>query len=102
VVVAVETLAPDERPDLRGQSRFAWASLIDDQVHPVKVAVVEVLRLVGGPLSARDLWLIGVGEPAYSTVCYHVKALADLGLIEQTHRRPARGSVEKFYVIRAG
>jgi hypothetical protein len=97
--MTVEVLPQGERPSLRRQPRFDWTALIDAQVHPIKVAVVEALRWVGGPLSARELWLIGVGEPVYGNVAYHVKTLADDGLLTQTAKAPARGSVEKFYVL---
>lgn len=40
-----------------------------------------------------------IGEPKYGNVAYHVKALADLGFIQQTHKRPARGTMEKFYAL---
>jgi hypothetical protein len=92
-------LSSAERPALRRQPQFAWPSLIECQVHPVKVAAVEALRWIGGPLSARELWLIGMGDPAYATVCHHVKFLLDLGFIELTHQRPRRGAMEKFYVL---
>ncbi len=98
--MTVETLRQGERPPLRRQARFAWPVLIDSQVHPVKVAVVEALRWIGGPLSARELWLLGVGEPVYGTVAYHVKNLADLGLIVQAAEAPTRGSLEKFYRVK--
>ncbi len=97
--MTVEVLRPGERPSLRQQPSFDWTALIDAQVHPIKVAVVEVLRWIGGPLSARELWLIGVSDPVYGNVAYHVKCLVDDGLLIQTAKAPARGSVEKFYVL---
>src|SRR3954454_17573416 len=96
--MTVEVLRQGERPSLRRQPRFDWPGLLDSQVHPVKVAVVEALRWVGGPLSAREVWLMDIGEPEYVTVAYHVKSLVDLGLLTQVASSPARGSVEKFHV----
>lgn len=96
--MSIEVLRQGERPSLRRQPRFDWPALIDSQVHPVKVAVIEALRWVGGPLSAREVWLMGVGEPEYGTVAYHVKTLVDLGLLTHVASSPARGSVEKFHV----
>ena len=61
--------------------------------------MIEALRWLGGPLSAREIWLLGVGEPKYGTVAYHVKALVDLGLLIQAAESPRRGSLEKFYVL---
>ncbi len=97
--MTVELLPPGARPNLRGQPTFGWLALIDSQVHPVKVAVIEALQWVGGPLSAREIWLMGTGEPEYGTVAYHVKALLKLGLITLAAMSPARGSLEKFYVL---
>lgn len=92
-------LPAGERPRLYPQPLVPWPSLIECHIHPVKIAAVEALRWIGGPLSAKELWLMKVGEPKYGNVAYHVKALADLGLIEQTHARPARGTMEKFYAL---
>jgi len=76
--------------------------LINEEIHPIKVASIEALRVIGGPLSARELWLIGVGDgAAYGTVAYHVRALADLKVTVQTHKAPARGAEEKFYALRS-
>lgn len=100
--MTVERLAPGERPQLRRPRPFVWDRLIELEIHPVKIAVIETLRVIGGPLSARDLWLIGVGGGVgYQAVAYHVRALADCEITEQTHKVPARGSEEKFYVLRA-
>jgi hypothetical protein len=96
---AIVRLPEGERPPLKRQPRVSWPSLIDYHVHPVQVAVVEAMRWIGGPLSARELWLVEVGEPAYQNVAYHVRVLVDLGLMEQTHKSAARGSEEKFYVL---
>jgi hypothetical protein len=97
--MTVETLSPGERPKLRHQSTSGWPVLIESQVHPVKVAVIEVLRWVGGPLSAREVWLMGVGELDYGIVAYHVRSLVELGVLTHTANTPARGSVEKFHVL---
>jgi hypothetical protein len=81
---------------------LGWDALIDQEAHPIKVAAMEALRVIGGPLSARELWLIDIGAGApYGTVAYHVRAMADLKVIVQTHKAPARGSEEKFYVLRS-
>jgi hypothetical protein len=36
--------AADERPPVRKQSQIPWPSFINQQIHPVKVAIVEALR----------------------------------------------------------
>lgn len=97
--MTVVLLPAGERPRLCPQPPVSWPSLIDCHIHPVKIATVEALRWIGGPLSAMELWLMKVGEPKYGNVAYHVKALADLGLIRQTHERSARGTMEKFYAL---
>jgi hypothetical protein len=97
--MTVETLPSGERPQLRRQSAPRWPTLIESQVHPVKVAVIEAMQWVGGPLSAREIWLMDVGEPAFGTVAYHVKTLVELGVLTHIANSPARGSVEKFHVL---
>jgi predicted transcriptional regulator len=72
--------------------------LIESQVNPVKVAVIEALHWVGGPLSAHEVWLMGVGAEL-STVAYHVKTLVDLGILTHVAEAPVRGSLEKFHVL---
>lgn len=93
------SLPAGERPPLRRQPGFPWPALIELHVHPVKVGVIEALRWVGGPVSAKELWRLGVGEPDYGIVAYHVKALADHSFLEHVAASPARGSAEKFYVL---
>lgn len=100
--VPVEVLPPGTRPPVLDQNPPALQALVDQQVHPVKIAVLEAFRWVGGPLSARELWRIGLGEPGYPNVAYHVKALSELGFIEVTHESPTRGVVEKFYAVKIG
>jgi hypothetical protein len=97
--MTIKRLPPGERPHLQRQAEIRWQPLVDNDVHPVKVAVVEALRWVGGPLSAREIWLMGVGEPLYGNVAYHFKVLVDLGLLKQSAESPARGSAERFYVV---
>lgn len=95
----VITIPAGERPPLRSQGPFCWSALIDQHVHPLKVAIVEALAWVGGPLSAKELWLLDVGDPNYGNVLYHLTAMIDLGVLRRTHESPARGSAEKFYVL---
>jgi predicted transcriptional regulator len=103
-VEAVPPILPKDRPPFRKASRkrFDWSRVIDSHVHEVKVAVIEALNWIGGPLSAKELWLIfGPQRYPYPTVAFHVKALAKAGLVQQTDARQARGSSEKYYVLGA-
>jgi hypothetical protein len=96
----VISLSSGDRPPVGVRlRRVPWPVLVDTHVHPVRLAVVEAFGWIGGPLSARELWLLGVGEPVYDNVAYHVRFLLELGLLRQTHRSKARGSHEKFYVL---
>jgi hypothetical protein len=95
----VITIPAGERPPLLSQEPACWSVLIDKTVHPLKVAIVEALAWVGGPLSAKELWLLDVGDPKYGNVAYHLTALIDLEVLKRTHESPARGSAEKFYVL---
>jgi hypothetical protein len=82
----------------RGKPSFGWDGLVPRVVHPLRVAIVEALWWVDLPLSATDFTkLIDDEEFGLSCIAYHVKRLAETGVIRVVRRRPVRGSVEKFY-----
>jgi len=72
-------------------------------VHPLKVAIVEALLWIGEPLSAVQLGKVfrGVGDGfRESNVRYHVRHLAEVGVLEATATRASnegRTSREKFF-----
>jgi hypothetical protein len=62
-----------------------WESFLPQFVHPVKVAVVEVLLYMGEPLSAAQLARLFSGEGdgfRESNVRYHLRHLAKVGVLD--------------------
>jgi hypothetical protein len=77
---------------------FDWASLVPHIVNPTKVAIIEAMWWVNEPLSATDLTkLVGDGDVNLSRISYHLRTIAEAGVIVKTGERPVRGSLEKFY-----
>lgn len=96
------SIASSVRPPLIEGARppHDWSPEIAAYVHDVKVAIIEALDWIGGPLSATELWLVlGPGHYEYQTVLNHVRSLAKRKCIEQVDVRPARGSEEKYFVL---
>jgi DNA-binding transcriptional ArsR family regulator len=61
--------------------------------HPLRGEILQ--KLEGGPSSPKRI-SDALGEPL-PNVAYHIRVLVDLGLLEPTKIRPARGAVEHFY-----
>jgi hypothetical protein len=81
---------------------FDWANLVALTVHPTKVAIVEALKCVGGPLSATELAeILKEGGHNLDMVIYHAGGLVKLGVLELAHIRRVRGARERFYFFRA-
>jgi hypothetical protein len=77
-----------------------WEPFLPHLVHPVKVAIVEALLWIGEPLSAVQFGrlLRGAGEGCReSNVRYHLKHLAEIGVLEPISTDPERGPREKFF-----
>jgi len=96
-------LLPNERPGTRKEveGEFDWHRLIPASVHPAKVAIIEAMAWVRQPLSAKELWkVLGVNNWSEGVIAHHVRALAELSLIEATDHRSVRGARETYYVLR--
>jgi hypothetical protein len=64
-------------------------------VHPLRLRVFLHL-LENGEASPKEMATVA-GAPLQN-VCYHVRGLVDLGLIECVREEPRRGSTEHYYV----
>jgi hypothetical protein len=97
---------PADSPGLVGcpggaiERTFDWASLIPQIVHPDKVAIIEAMYYIDLPMSALDLHITTGGERALSHTAYHVRVLAESGVIRKVSQRERRGATQKFYVLR--
>lgn len=76
-----------------------WEALALSVVHPLRVAVLELLGMDGGRrLSPSDM-AFELQLPL-SNVNYHVTELCKAGLIEIVKERAVRGATEHFYKVR--
>lgn len=80
---------------------FNWESLIPHLVHPVKVAMIEAMQWIDVPLSPRELDLIFEEKWGVSLVAYHMRTLADVGVVVRVHQQAVRGAVQSFYSLTA-
>ena len=75
---------------------FDWSAFVP-LVHPMKTAIIEAMCWVDDPLSANLLSHMTGGRYTLQYVSYHVKTLAEAGLIVQVKRRQVRGATERLY-----
>jgi hypothetical protein len=80
---------------------FNWDVLIPISVHPVKVAIIEALQWITVPLSPRELDRIFDEEYGVSLVSYHMRTLAEVGVVERVRQQAVRGAVQSFYTLAA-
>jgi hypothetical protein len=81
--------------------RFNWDVLIPISVHPAKVAIIEAMQWIAVPLSPRELDRIFDEEYGVSLVSYHMRTLADIGVVEKVRQQAVRGAVQNFYTLAA-
>jgi hypothetical protein len=87
----------DVIPSWDGQT-VDWETLVAHVIHPAKVAIIEALAWIGRPLSPSLMEEVLKGNGLYlSLIAYHVKGLAEMGLLEIVATKPARGALERFY-----
>jgi len=80
---------------------FNWDSLIRLLVHPVKVAIIEAMEWVEVPVSPRELDRILDEQFGVSLVSYHMRTLADVGVVEKVRQQSVRGALQTFYSLSA-
>lgn len=75
----------------------AWETSLFSLLHPVQIAAVEAFDRIDQPLSSLLVYeVLGRAWPL-GTVAYHVRRLADKGVLEERYREPRRGATEHFY-----
>jgi hypothetical protein len=84
-------------------SEMAEAALlaaVPQFLHPAKVAIIEALVWMDEPLSPTQLQAVLEGPQwDLSLMSYHVKQLAEKGVLECVRREQVRGAVQTFYAI---
>jgi hypothetical protein len=77
--------------------QFDWSLLVPHVVHPLQVAVIEALLWIGQPLSSADLEKVFGLKFNVSLLAYHVRKLAETGVLVPIRSRQRRGATETFY-----
>jgi hypothetical protein len=83
------TIDPDVPPP--------WVTALFTFLHPVQIATIEAFEWVGEPISAFGIYQLLDRTWPLPTVRYHVRRLADQGVLEVRYSEPRRGSAERYY-----
>lgn len=84
---------------MNNNGHFNWDTLVPYLIHPVKVAIIEAMEWVDAPLSPRELDRIFDEQFGVSLVAYHMRTLAELGVVEKVGQQPVRGALQTFYAL---
>jgi hypothetical protein len=79
--------------------RPSWETALYGMLHPVRIAIVEALLWTGEPLSVTLLLDLFDREVRLNNLAYHVRVLAQAGVLCEVDRVPRRGALEHFYVL---
>lgn len=60
-----------------------WGLLAPRFIHSIKISIIEAMRYIDQPLSASELEKVLGGSFVSSTLSYHLKSLADRGIVEE-------------------
>jgi hypothetical protein len=77
----------------------AWSTALFSLIHPVKVASVEAFLWTGEPMSALAVYESLARNWSLGTVAYHVRRLAEAGVLVDRFIEPRRGAHERFYAL---
>jgi hypothetical protein len=83
--------APDDTPIP------AWSTALFSLIHPVKVAAVEAFLWTGEPMSALAVYESLARKWSLGAVVYHVRRLAESGVLVERFIEPRSGAYEHFY-----
>jgi hypothetical protein len=85
-----------------GERSFDWDALVSRVVHPLKVATVEAMLWIDRPLSSSELTKLFGCQPEVEVghVAYHVRCLAEAGVLTKVRTRQVRGATQTFYSLR--
>jgi hypothetical protein len=84
-----------------GNYHFNWGLLVPYLVHPLKVAIIETMQWIDVPLSPKELDRIFDEQFGVSLVSYHMRTLADVGVVEKVGQQSVRGALQSFYALSA-
>lgn len=78
-------------------SGAAWEACLRQFVHPLKVSIVEALLWVELPLAPKFIDEMTDDECDIHLASYHMRTLAEAGILEEDHQRHVRGALQTFY-----
>jgi hypothetical protein len=74
-----------------------WSAALFSLIHPFKLAAVEAFLYIEEPMSGLLVYEV-LGRPAsFGTISYHVRRLAEVGVLVELYVEPRRGAHERFY-----
>lgn len=74
-----------------------WQAALFGLLHPIKVATVEAHLWLDEPLSATLLLEVFDRTVAHNNLAYHVRKLADVGVLHEVSTKQRRGALEHFH-----
>jgi hypothetical protein len=77
--------------------QLSWETALFSLLHPAQIAAVEAHAWIGEPMSSHLLHEVLGGSWPLGTIAYHVRRLAQKGVLKERYREPVRGVVEHFY-----
>jgi hypothetical protein len=86
-------------PETEGAPMPAWSSAFFSLIHPVQVAAVEAFAFIGEPMSALVVYEVLGRSSSFGTVAYHVRRLAERGVLVERYTEPVRGAHQHFYAL---
>lgn len=80
------------------QAAYAWIMLAPRLIHPIKLLIMEALVYMEQPLSASEITAL-LDDPGHylGLIDYHLKGLAEAGVVEAVSDRQGRGALERFF-----
>lgn len=82
-----------------GDERFRWGALVSRVLHPAQVAIIEAALWIELPLAPSDVARMFGEDFTLQHAGYHVRALADLEILELFETEPVRGATKHYYVL---
>lgn len=76
-----------------------WRAVAEAEVHPLRL---RILRAVGDQGETSPVDLARETGESVQLVSYHVRQLAENGLIHQTRTEPRRGALQHYYELTNG
>jgi hypothetical protein len=80
-----------------GAGALDWCALVPRLVHETKVCIIEAMRWIDRPLSAREMERISGGCKSIADFEHHFLSLVKAGGISRVSRTPVRGAHENHY-----